>query len=58
MLYLERTGGIFGWRAAERWRRTGVRIWNWGITGLVVAGGTIALMVAAVMGLSGTTFSC
>jgi hypothetical protein len=52
--------GVF-WFFPERmtvdfWRRPWVRIWNWGIVGIVGVGGVIALIVAAVMALTGTEF--
>ncbi|HSH59580.1 MAG TPA: hypothetical protein VK988_08065 [Acidimicrobiales bacterium] len=40
----------------RRWRTRRARLWNWGLLALVAIGGGVALLVAAVMVITGSEF--
>lgn len=56
VLLLERNGGVLG--KPEFWRGKWTRRWNWGVLGLCGVGASVALIVALVMAVTGTTFAC
>jgi hypothetical protein len=55
--HLEKSGGfVFSEQMKSIARSPLGRAWNWGLIAIVGIGGTIALIVAAIMAVTGTTF--